>query len=350
MRHRVYIGLSIFFCIAGVILLSIDVRESGETCMIFALIFFILFVGNRIKYNSNNLKKETIYYCPICNQKISFDDGYYGKYQNKSICKNCHDALRPKIDISNLDKLSLSEIRNTIGNKSIVNYAINQNVTNDITLNTRNNKIKYNKAIKPSFFSKRKLYIDEQNKVWHYEKMSRKIHFDEVISVDIIEESKNNIVTNTFGTDKKKVALGKALVGGALLGPAGAIIGGTSGKTNRQSTSVATEVEYCNCMDIVIKTSSSDIPIVKINIIPYPIEKSSLMYQKSLESAKSTLYIFESLMPNCNKVESEITEKIENNTSNIDKYDQLAKIKKLLDDDVITQEEFNQEKAKILNS
>ena len=39
---------------------------------------------------------------------------------------------------------------------------------------------------------------------------------------------------------------------------------------------------------------------------------------------------------------------IDNHIKEEDKYDKLAKLKKLLDDNVITQEEFEKEKAKLL--
>ncbi len=63
-------------------------------------------------------------------------------------------------------------------------------------------------------------------------------------------------------------------------------------------------------------------------------------------------------LPKCNKYAEEIKQYIENfnsqnDNSNVqkdDKYDQLAKLKKLLDDNIISQEEFNSEKDKLLNN
>lgn len=119
------------------------------------------------------------YICPICNQKIEIDDGYWGEYEGKSICRECNKNLKKSnIDTSDLSRFSLKELKikaniikveekNTDYTKknnieddntkiSIKNYAeidnTDENVSKQLFLNKRKtNGTKFNKKLKIVF-------------------------------------------------------------------------------------------------------------------------------------------------------------------------------------------------------
>lgn len=110
-------------------------------------------------------------------------------------------------------------------------------------------------------------------------------------------------------TDSKKSAgssLVRGAVGGALLGPAGLLAGGLSGK-NKNTQMTTFLIKYDD--------GSQETQIIK---------NKGLLYDTYIKFLK------------------------EENSSN-SKYDELNKLKELLDKNIITKEEFEKEKQKILN-
>ena len=77
-------------------------------------------------------------------------------------------------------------------------------------------------GFKDVIFDKRiQLYVNEETREWKYNFLKSTYSFDDVLSCEILE----NGITSIQTTTKSKVSLSKAVVGGALFGPAGAIIG-----------------------------------------------------------------------------------------------------------------------------
>ena len=147
------------------------------------------------------------------------------------------------------------------------------------------------------------------------------IKYDTIKDVRIEQEVR--LVTNTTGKSKKKGVVTRSLVGDALLGPAGAIIGGTTAKRVDNSQSVTTQ-EVVNM--IVVERDD-----------PYfPIEKFA--YDAELE--KKLMSILEE-----NRAKNVIEVQSEPNLI----ADELIKLKSLYDSGVLSEEEFNKQREKLLS-
>ena len=93
------------------------------------------------------------------------------------------------------------------------------------------------------------LYSYEENKELTIKELV-KMDFDKINNVFFTEKFDTEESTYTKIDSKKSPSLGKAVVGGTLFGAAGAIIGGTSGKTRSISRSTTTVDNYCYRLSI----------------------------------------------------------------------------------------------------
>lgn len=113
--------------------------------------------------------------------------------------------------------------------------------------------------------------------------------FKDIISCDLVNESGEEIVTHTTGVNRRKVSLGKALIGGAVFGPAGAIIGGVAGKTKVNQKSVTTSSPICSKLQIIVTVTDLESPVVYLNFINKNVCKNSDEYNKAFESATKVM-------------------------------------------------------------
>ncbi|WP_291582438.1 SHOCT domain-containing protein [Clostridium sp. UBA6640] len=95
---------------------------------------------------------------------------------------------------------------------------------------------------------------------------------------------------------------------------------------------------------IKITVSQTANPSVYINLIYKETNSSSFMYKVAYTSAQDILSMFSIITPN-NGVESQQ----ESRTTIVSTADELIKLKGLLDEGILTQEEFMAEKNKILS-
>jgi len=171
------------------------------------------------------------------------------------------------------------------------------------------------------------LYIDEEKKQWAIpkglaSKIKKVYDYTEILSFELIED----------GNSVSKGGIGRALVGGALFGDVGAIVGGVTGHKNKKT---------CTKLQIKITINNSNNPVEYITLISSETKKSSLLYTTSYSIAQEIISILE-IMCNSN---------VENGKSSqqISGADEILKYKKLLDEGIITQEEFEKKKKQILD-
>lgn len=245
-------------------------------------------------------KKET---CSICNNELAKT-----KLKDGRICKNCASRIGTYQVTKLINKYSIDEINNLI------------------ELN-RQNKLKLD-----NFKTTTKIgsYIefDDNNKQWILldglfgKRISQKVYdYRDIVSFELLED----------GETVTKGGLGRAIAGGALLGGVGAVVGGVTGKKKTKN--------IVNSLLLKITLNDINNPSVYIQLIRSKTKTDSFTYRSTYKFAQdilSTLAI--------------ISEHTNNNiSSNINsEADEILKFKNLLDNGIITQEEFNIKKKELL--
>ncbi len=114
------------------------------------------------------------------------------------------------------------------------------------------------------------LEIDEENQLWR--EMGRRIYrYTDIVDFELLED----------GTSVVKGGLGRAIVGGALLGGVGAGVGGVTG--SRKSTGI------CEMLSIKITVKDRMNPTVYLNFIQMPTKKKSVIYKNAYTFAQECL-------------------------------------------------------------
>ncbi len=136
-------------------------------------------------------------------------------------------------------------------------------------------------------------------------------------------------------TEKKsKSIIGRALVGGLILGPVGAIVGGMTGIGDKEKSKSLSGIDNI----LSISYTEND-------------KEYILLFECSDKKAKKVLDYFNKNYPNKYSEEAEDAEEpidiIE--VKHVNVADELLKLKTLLDAGLLTMEEFEVQKSKLLN-
>jgi len=132
---------------------------------------------------------------------------------------------------------------------------------------------------------------------------------------------------------KNKSVIGRALVGGLLLGGVGAVVGGVSG-TGSKNVQLSSFPD--NILTICYTESGKD------NYIIFSVENKKY---------KDVERFFKSCYPKLYKMPKDIVENREQQTdNNLSIAEEIKKFKELLDMGAITQEEFDNQKQKLLQN
>lgn len=170
--------------------------------------------------------------------------------------------------------------------------------------------------------------FDEEKRQWLIpdgfmgKKKNPKIHsYDEIIDCELLED----------GDSLTKGGLGRAVAGGILFGGVGAVVGGVTGGKKTKS--------IVNSLRIKITLNSMSDPVTYINLITTPTKTSSFVYKSIEEIAQQILSVFSVILQ-----EKDAGTESQANSS----ADEIRKYKELLDDGIITQEEFDVKKKQLL--
>lgn len=184
-----------------------------------------------------------------------------------------------------------------------------------------------------------------------FSKKYRIIDFKDVLSYSINKKEHNDSKTET----KRKHGIGRAVVGGVLLGPVGAAVGGLTSKKETQTISkdfvdhlgvvvnlndgTSFEIEY---FDTTLKADDSLVTgcIKQVNQL-------TTVLEAGIENAKRQQTETVTIKPK--KVEENNEQPVQSASPAADPLDKIKKLKGLLDIGAITQEEFDAKKKQLLD-
>ncbi len=168
------------------------------------------------------------------------------------------------------------------------------------------------------------------------------VTYQNLLSCEIIEDG--NSITKTSRLSQ----LGGAAVGGLLLGGLGAIVGGLSG-----SKTTSREIDHITLSIIINDTEN---PVRTIKFLEGKIKRNSIEHTDLLKKAKHWHSIIEILIKKAD-TEDKVTEQNElksailgTKNSALSLADELSKLVSLRDSGILTNEEFTQQKTKLLSS
>lgn len=226
---------------------------------------------------------------------------------------------------------SIKKGANNFADKTTLeNKLINNEVLTDEEMDTfeRLSKTTYAEDIKnnPSKYFKKtvtygKLEIDEPKQLFKFE--YNVYPFEDLNKFELVE--------NGDSITSGGLSIGRAIVGGALFGGVGAVIGGVTKKRK--------QTNYVDSLYILVTLNNRKFRQEKLHFITKKQDKDK-KYEKILLQAKDTLTGFDYILESMDEIE---VEPVSSNAA-----DDIRKYKDLLDDGIITQEEFEAKKKELL--
>ncbi len=190
-----------------------------------------------------------------------------------------------------------------------------------------NNYISARKTLVKNFRSTKSIgtyiHIDENNKAF---KIGKNIFaYDNLLSFELLED----------GQSVTKGGLGNAVVGGLLFGGVGAIVGGVTGSKKSKG--------ICNSMKLRVSLKNAHKDIMYINFISVETKTNSFLYKDAQKQAQKCITALETI------IDTNQSNRINQGTQSHSVADEILKFKQLLDQGIITQEEFDTKKKQLLD-
>lgn len=173
-------------------------------------------------------------------------------------------------------------------------------------------------------------FDDNAKKIIFHKTLLRKAriyNYSEVLEYEILEDG--NTIT--------KGGLGSAIVGGALFGGIGAVVGGLTGGKKVK--------EVVKSLKVKIVLDNKIVPAEYIELLTTEFKKDGFVYRVAKQQAEDIVAILASIV-----VENEKNQANNSNVHNInDPITEVKRFKELLDNGIITQEEFEKKKNELLH-
>ncbi len=246
--------------------------------------------------------------CAICHRDVSIS--YFKTAEKQFLCSKCYDKCGFK-SLAPINKMTVEDIK----------AAIRVQEANAEELSKFNTTKKIGDLIE----------FDDNQKKWLIpdgflgKKKNPKIYnYSDIVDFELLED----------GETITKGGLGSAVAGGMLLGGVGAVVGGVTGKKKNKA--------ICNSLKIKITLNNINNPVVYINFLAAATKKESLTYKTLYNSAQECLSVLQLI---CSSQEASSENSNVATTSNAD---EILKYKKLLDEGILSQEEFDAKKKQLL--
>lgn len=239
--------------------------------------------------------------CCICNENKGSK-----KIQEGQICKQCLQMCSIPFQIK-VNKLTT---------KQMILDAIEENNNYKEKLKTFNATKKIGKFIEFDDNTKQILIKDKlENKLLEYK---------DIVEYELLVDDDESIT---------KGGLGRAVVGGVLFGGVGAVVGGITDKKKSKTV--------INSLKVKITINNINKPDIYINLVTSQLKANSILYKVAANEAQEIISTL-AIISKSNDIK-------ENTNSNVSVADELIKLKGLLEDGILSQEEFDIEKNKLLN-
>lgn len=188
-------------------------------------------------------------------------------------------------------------------------------------------------SILASGWSSTKLLIDNQNKKFFYQKgkiYSKAYKFSDIINYEVYENGKSQVQGRA----------GSALIGGAFFGLGGLIIGSSMSRNIN---------EKCNQLKLIIRLNDFDCPQIVITYVDnVDWNKNDWMYRNMKENIQAVCSMLEYMLNEKTLEQSSTVKQEEKTSEQKSQKEQLQELKEMLDDGLITKEDFEQKKKQIL--
>lgn len=260
--------------------------------------------------------------CGVCGKEIGKKEKRWALKDGSFICPDCQAPF---------GKLNGSKGFITYSKEEFIDLRSKAVAYNELLLNNKNvyNSLSVNQVVENLVF------FDDEKKKWYYDSGQRAFlyfnedaaipfvfNYDDILEITIAKGKKS--ISSTSTTRKVK-GIRKAVVGGLIAGSTGAIIGGMMAHNQTSTNSVEDQTYYVN-----ILIDGEEQPL----IIPCTSEQMA-------ESIRLAIV---------NRMNDAITEETKaSDSQTVSSADEIRKYKALLDDGIITQEEFDEKKKQLLD-
>ena len=243
--------------------------------------------------------------CDICNKELGFGSKKC-ELKDGLVCAECVKKAG-LVSRKNLKGLTIEALKKGI---------------------EKNNKMLARQQIfKPTSEVGTYLKVDDNNKMFMTNDLL--FNYDNLVSYELIED----------GSSLTKSGLGQAVVGGVLFGGAGAVVGAITGQKQK---------ETCNSLKILITLKDTNCTTVYIPFITVSVKKNGNVYQSAKGLAQNCVNLLTMIVSENNR-KATASASVSSASGPIFIADELTKYKKLLDEGILTQEEFDAQKQKLLN-
>lgn len=262
--------------------------------------------------------------CVICNEKIGALTGKVKLMDGGYICKKCFTRAGFSSgisDIQNLQSMTSEQIKRTIPET-------NGTSPNLSAKDIQKNRLEYFKN--NSNLKIADILFNDKDQALLIKKSALQNRAQNIIKYNEIES-----YTPIFlgGKIKKHHGITRAVVGGFLAGPIGALVGvGTGGK------------EWESINRLGIELFLKDNRIVKYDLISTETKIDSLTGKTSFDQYNHLVSKLDSILSSHSKDILSVRENSTDSTVN-----DIRKYKELLDEGIISQQEFDEKKADLLN-
>lgn len=282
-------------------------------------------------------------YCELCRQKFGAWNGLplVSSKDNKSICYHCGKSIGRLSDdmIDFCRKEGYLSICSRMTYEESLSYIqeLPNKIKNDTSLAKYNfsyapcKEIKFDDSNKVFIIPRNDIAKKENYNAWDYVLLK----YSQIVSFDLIEN----------GSSIASGGLGRAVVGGLLFGGAGAIVGAVTRSYN----------ELCTELSIKITVKDYSAPAVYVPLVSSGgIMKNTTLYNEYIKTAQDILSKLQIITNNVDSSTTVNTTDLPNepihasSSPAFSAADEILKFKKLMDEGIITQEEFDAKKKQLL--